>query len=55
MGYVHQGAILAPFRAKKLKIALYQFLLIGLLEEKLSANFWHLFKFYRCYGNKYGR
>ena len=44
-----------PLLSQKLKVAFHLFHPIGLLENDPSVKFWHLFYFFRCYGNKNGR
>ena len=41
--------------SQKLKIAFHKFLLLAYEKNNSSVKFRHLFKFNRCYGNKYVR
>ena len=47
--------LLWPPLEPKIENCFHKFLLIGLLEEWLKCKISHLFKSYRCFGNKNGR
>ena len=49
-----KGQIWPPSGAKNWKLLFTNFIQLVYLKNSQSVKFWHLFYFYRCYGNKNG-